>query len=266
MDSLQGYYSLIQYSEFPERIEYVNIGVCLFTAVLPHVLVKFSDSPRRAEKAFDVDLGTHFRLMKESIENRLRVEFSESWDRDSIDRFIAMRSGKVRLSPKLSILIDEPNAIIDDLYNRLVTEYPKRIRNESVKVKLKKNLQFMEVEALLERPEPVVLPQGLTIHAPYAYQNGAYNLICPISLRGEPNSAIQNAGRYALEGKWLYEFSKSQKQKKMIIVGDMDGQQEDFSTAIEDVMKENNIGFYRLGSISELAADIRKNAQIHISQ
>ena len=54
MSEAQGYFSLVQYSEIPERAEFVNIGVILFASALPHVLSKFSQRPRRAEKAFGV--------------------------------------------------------------------------------------------------------------------------------------------------------------------------------------------------------------------
>ncbi|WP_366664020.1 DUF3037 domain-containing protein, partial [Mesorhizobium sp.] len=42
----QGYFSLVQYSEFPERAEFVNIGVIVFAH--GSVFVKFSHRARRA--------------------------------------------------------------------------------------------------------------------------------------------------------------------------------------------------------------------------
>ncbi|MGL4491118.1 MAG: hypothetical protein ACRCU5_16890, partial [Rhizobiaceae bacterium] len=149
------------------------------------------------------------------------------------------------------------------LFKDLVWELPKVSRQERVGVKLRKALQFQGVEDLLDNPEVVVLPQGPTIKAPYGYQNGAYNLICAVSLREDPNIAIQNAGKYALEGKWLYDSTKNAEQKKLVIVGDLAGQKEEFSAAIEAVMAEHSVKFYRIERIDPLVKDIRDNNVLH---
>jgi Protein of unknown function (DUF3037) len=262
----QGYYSLIQYSEFPERVEYVNIGVCLFSASMPQILIKFSESPKRVEHAFGIDLGVHYNLMKDAISSRIKNEFGNFWDKRSLDRFIELRSGKVRLSRAFSVYVSSPSDTLSELFESLVIEKPTQIRRERIKTRLKRELQFQNVEELLEQPDPVVLPQGPTIRAPYAYQNGSYNLICPVSLRDSPDVAIREAGKYALEGHWLYESSREVAgsiAKKLVIVGDLTGQNDDFSAAVQDVMKRSNIGFYPIADLTPLADDIRRNIALH---
>lgn len=265
MESLQGYYSLIQYSEFPERIEYVNIGICLFSMSHPRVLVKFSDNPRKVAKMFNVDLGQHFELMKQSISSRILSEFSNDWSKTSIEKFVGMRSGKIRLSSSFSVLVSKPEETLERLFNSLVWEVPKVLRQERVGTKLRKAFQLGGVENLLVKPAVVVLPQGPIIKASYAYQNGGYNLICAISLKEDPNIAMQNAGKYALEGKWLYDSTSDATQKKLVIVGDLTDQREEFSAAIERVMDEHEVRFYRLASIEPLISDIRDNHSLHSS-
>ncbi|MCA9071459.1 MAG: DUF3037 domain-containing protein, partial [Planctomycetaceae bacterium] len=136
MRESQGYYSLVQYAEFPERAEYVNIGVVLFADARPYVFIKFSESARRAERAFNVHLGNHFRHLQASMKSRLRVEFGEGWNKESIEKFASMRSGKIRLSPLRSVLSREPEEVLDGLFERLVGDVPrmKRGRRPSSKV------------------------------------------------------------------------------------------------------------------------------------
>lgn len=259
MRSAQGYYSVIQYSEFPERGEFVNIGVILLSPVPPGVLLRFAKSSRRVERAFNVNLGAHFSNLKASLEERIMSEFGSRWDEDSFKTFISMRSGKVRLSPLRSIYVEDPVWVLEDLFAKLVSDIPNVRRGERVSTKLKSKLQFNGVENLLDRPEPIRLPQGVTINAPYGYQNGSYNLIDAVSLQGNPDQAIERASTFAIEGEWLYEATRAAEQKQLIMVGDIDGQQSPFVTALSDMLKKHHVKFFALNEIEPLVADIRKN-------
>jgi hypothetical protein len=261
--SEQGYYSLIQYSEHPERIEFVNVGVVLFSDAAPRVLVKFSENPRRVERVFGVNLGQHFRLLKESIESRIYGDFHKSWDRQSIDRFISLRSGKLRLSPPRAVHVIDARKVVDDLFERLVGEPEQKEREPRVSSKLKRRLSYIGVEGLLEKPKPIHLPQGVVIKAPYAYQNGSYNLIKAISLRQSPEQALQAAGKHAIEGRWLHEATQSSKPSKLIVVGDTEGQQDNFTRAVSEVMRDHNVSFFSMEKLEPLAHEIQRAASSH---
>ena len=261
MSEKQGYFSLIQYSEYPERNEFVNIGIVLFSNVVPHVLVKFSENPIRIRKAFGVHLGKHFDLLKQSLSDRIQSEFCSSWNKQLIDKFIGLRSGKIRLSAPKSVLSSDPRALIDDLFEQLVQPFNQREPIQKVQSKLKRRFSEMGVENLLQKPDPVSLPQGVVVRAQYAYQNGAYNMINAISLRDDPNEALKAAGKQAIEGRWLSEFNS--KPRKLIVVGDLEGQQSNFVHAIKEMMESHNVGFYPLSDIDPLANDIRKNVSNH---
>ncbi|WP_189343835.1 hypothetical protein, partial [Mesorhizobium sp. M8A.F.Ca.ET.218.01.1.1] len=62
--------------------------------------------------------------MKESMEDRLRHEFGSGWDREKIEKFVALRSGKVRLSPVRSVLVKDPEQLVSELFEKLVGEVP----------------------------------------------------------------------------------------------------------------------------------------------
>jgi len=260
--SEQGYYSLIQYSEHPERIEFVNVGVALFSHAAPRVLIKFSENPRRVERVFGVSLGQHFRLLKESVQNRIYSDFHRSWDRQSIDRFISLRSGKIRLSSPRAVHVVDPQQVIDQLFDRLVGEPEQKHREPRVSSKLKRRFSHIGIEGLLERPNPIRLPQGVVIKAPYAYQNGSYNLIKAMSLRQSPEQALEAAGKLAIEGRWLHEATQSQNPSKLIVVGDTEGQHDNFTRAVSDVMRDHNVSFFSMENLEPLAREIQ-NAASH---
>jgi hypothetical protein len=261
--SKQGYYSLIQFSEFPDRGEFVNIGVVLFSHAAPRVVVRFSESSRRAERVFGVSLGSRFNVLKDAIEKRIYADLSGEWNREKIERFISLRAGKVRLSPPRSVVVTDPFDAIEHLFGQLVVDVAPRKREPLASSRLKQRFESIGVEELLDKPEPVELPQGVVIKAPYAYQNGSYNLIKAVSLRDNQDHALEVAGRHAIEGKWLHASTRQSAPKRLVIVGDVQGQEPNFIAAVSDVMKEGNVAFYLMDDLERLAADIRQNAAIH---
>ena len=261
--SSQGYYSLLQYSEYPERIEFVNIGVVLFADVPPHSLVRFSKNARRVEQLFDVNLNQHFSLLKESMESRIATEFFDSWSREKVERFISVRAGKIRLSPLRSVAIKDHRETLNELFERLVGDESKSRRRPQARTKLKNQFERNGVFELLDQPDPVRLPQGVTIKAHYGYQNGSYNLINAVSLREDPDLALENASKYAIEGQWLSKLQSSDGTKRLIVVGDLDGQQHNFVSAVGQMMQEHDVDFYEMEHIAPLIDDIKKSTISH---
>ena len=130
---------------------------------------------------------------------------------------------------------------------------------QRIQTRLKREFELKGVEKLLEKPEPVSLPQGVTVKTPYAYQNGSYNMIDAISLRDDPNKVLEAASKQAIEGRWLSQIELDGGKKKLIVVGDVEDQQPNFISAIRDMMESHGVGFYTLSDIDPLADDIRKN-------
>lgn len=258
----QGYYSIVQYSEFPERGEFVNIGVLLFAGMHPHVSAQFSKSPRRIEKAFGINIGVHYQRLVEAFYDRLRMEFAGEWSKEKIERFISMRSGKIRLSPLRSNLVKDASSELLELFETFVSEPSQKKRTDSALVRFKHKISLYGLENFLDRPEPIELPQGTTIKAPYGYQNGRYNLIAPLSLREDPDSALKKASAQAIQGQWLYDQPAFSGGRKLIVVADMEGQDSAFVQALSQVMEDHHVGFYGMNDIEPLANDIRKNASL----
>lgn len=259
MREKQGYFSLIQYSEYPERAEFVNIGVVLFADVNPFVFSKFVERPSRIERVFRSRPGAHFRDISNSLKDRLALEFASGWSRESIDRFIDLRSGKVRLLPARSIFVENPKEVVKRLFDELVGELPQQTYGMRANTKLKEQLRLRGVEGLLQKPHPIVLPSGVEVKAPYGYQNGSYNLIKAISLDGGPDRALEKASPHMIEGRLLFDATRAAERKRLVIVGDVDELGSGFINMVADQMERHDVTFYRLDQIDPLVSDIRKN-------
>jgi hypothetical protein len=264
MHEAQGYFCLVQYSEFPERAEYVNIGVVVFASGPPHIFCKFSQRASRVERAFNIQLGNHFQHLKESMEDRLRHEFGGGWDRLRIDKFIAMRSGKIRLSPARSVLVNNADALVVELFDKLVGEVPHLPRGQRVSTKLAQAFRSSGVESLLVKPRPVHLSGGVKIEVPFAYQNGAFNLIDSVSLAGEPDKALSRVSPLLIEGDLLFRETALNNPSRLVVVGDCaETQNDDFLDLIEGQMAHHNVKFYTMSRIEPLVSDIRRNYALH---
>jgi hypothetical protein len=263
VNDAQGYYSLIQYAEYPERVEFVNVGVALFSRTHPHVLCMFARSSRRLDAAFRVHGLSFLKEAQESLQRRLYREFSRHWTLERIELFARQRMGKLRMLPPRSVVSEQPAETLKVIFGQLVDDKPRKVRREHVTTKLKHELVGYGVENLLERPLPVELPQGVTLRAPYAYQNSRYNFISGVSLTKDPDVALANASAQAIKGAWLWNDTGLERPSKLVVVADVDGQEDTFVKNVSDMMQDHKVGFYRLSDVAELAADIRKNYALH---
>src|SRR6185312_1194174 len=164
MSSKQGFYSIIQFSPFPDRFEFINIGVVLVAPERKFVGIRFSKGSRRVEKLFGKQKqGVYLASLKEAISNRLRIELSRDLSHSHFERFVESRANDIRFSKPLPMLINEPNADLDELFESLVGEAEIAQRGPKVVTKFRRELEAAGITHLLERPEPVSLPRyGIT--------------------------------------------------------------------------------------------------------
>ena len=259
---MNGQYAIIQYAENPERLEFVNIGVVIFVPAGRGVYAKFSDSPRRVNKAFGVNLGQHYSVLVESFASRICHDFSDWEHHSNLDRFIANRSGKVRLSPLRSMLVKDPEPALEKLFDRLVKEEEVHHKRKRVDYKLRSLFRFENVENLLDKPEKIQI-KNFSLKPDYGYQNGAYNYIKAVSLHGEPNEALHKISEYAIKGKLIASDEPLIEPKKLIVVGDSADQESSVVDDIGNVLQNHDVGFYPLENASPLLEDIRLNASLH---
>lgn len=268
MSGRQGFYSVVQYVPFPERFEFMNVGVVVLAPAINRVEVRFAPDYSRIAKIFGKFDRAQLKSALDSLARRLQHDFGVGyWSVDALHRFVEMRSGNVQMSSPLSILLDDdPAEISDRLLKEMVIARPKRLRASTATSQFKRHLANARVLDLVDTsPDPIVLPQGVQIRVPYGYQNGSYNLIDPIRLAGPVEEALKNASSRAIEGQWLAEHSAQSKPKRLVVVGDLSDQPERFASDLKDVMRNHEVRFYEMDDMDELIEDIRRHGPITVA-
>lgn len=265
MERSQGFYSVLQYSPEPARMEYVNIGVLLFCHARQFIDVKFSSSPRRVEKLFGKINHSHFKNQLEAFSGRIKREFRDNIEFALIERFSKLRAQQIRMNQILPVPVAEPRSELERLFKELVGEPERQSRRSPVKSKLKSIFQNAGVLDFLDQPEPIELPEkGIMVSAPYGYQNGSYNLIDPIRLDDEDHQeALQKVGQKRFEGEWLaahYSDRPRSEQKSLIVVADFEEQPDNFFRSVRDSLKDSGVTLYRMEGLGPLIKDIREHA------
>jgi len=255
----QGYYSIVQYSNQPERFEYINFGVVIFHRSFSKMQFRFSKSPREINRVFKISLGKHFEFLTESIESRLQNEFASETNSESFNKFIATRAGKVRLSELKPILVENIEDSLEYLFESLVAKEPPKLRKRRASSILSEKFKNKGIDQLLDKPMPYKLSTGPTIKADFGYQNGAYNFIQAISLSGTVDRAVKEVGGLNLEGKWLYDETQGPYQKKLNIVADAQGQPSEFVDAVKEIFDTPKVKLIFMDNINPLVQDIRES-------
>jgi len=261
MERRKGYYALIQYSPFPERHEFVNVGVLLCVPEEHFLQVKFTDSQHRIERLFGRQDINFIISQQKALENRLKIEKTQYLDVEALEKFARLRANTLRMTPLWPTSVDEPCAYLRALFEELVSEDLVKKRFPPIQSKLKNAFKEAGVLRYLAKPAPVALSDyGITVSAPFAYQNGHLNFIEPLRLDENPSEALKEAGKRAVEGGWL---AKAEPDKRLVVVGDFLHHQGKFYDAINEVMRDHHVRLYRLDDLQPLIQEIEQAAHDH---
>lgn len=261
-----GKYALVQFCPVPERMEFLNIGIVLIVPELGYVGVKFARSNARIDRVFGKQPVSYMDDVKVSFEHRLRHEFSGRIDEERIAVFAQRRANDIRISPILPVMVDNPAEDLESLFLELVGKEEPVSREPRILRKLKEAFAQHQVVNLLEEPDDIELPEyGLKIKAPYAYQNGCYNLVDGMRISENVADGLREVGKKAMEGNllWKHFESNAAERKRLIVVGDFSKQSNEFYHAVEEQMHSANMKLFRLDDLSPLLRDIESNALLH---
>lgn len=265
MNRDSGFYSLIQFSPLPERMEFLNVGVLLVVPELGFVKVRFLESHVRLDRFFRKPAGAFIDALKVGLPIRLELEF-ERHGIDGITSYASKRANDVRLTPLLPVAVAAPQETLDHLFDELVGRHTAKPRRLRIRTRLRNAFQQARILELVDdKPHRIELPEaGIEISAPFGYQNGAFNLIDGMSLSGDRKEATKEAGQRAFEGRALAKHYRGRlDQKRLVIVGDFLGQPTAFYDAVAEQLEESNVRLYRLDNLNPLVDDIKVNALRH---
>ncbi|GAK70372.1 hypothetical protein RRU01S_11_00250 [Agrobacterium rubi TR3 = NBRC 13261] len=258
MEALKLFYSIIQFSPFPDRFEYVNAGVAVFDVGNGEISFKIADDLSRVKKFFGEINATFLKRALHDFSERVKHHFARTGvSVSSVDNFNSKRADLFRLTPLNSVAGDRPAVIADKLFRDLVAwdVHPRKI--ERINTLLTSAFREAGVLQLLDkRPEPVHIEQyGVSIQADYGYQNGVYNLIDSARF-DTPSRGLAEAGKRVLEGKALREHLA----KRLIVVAEFGSQSDSFAENLREDFERVGAKLFRMDEVDELAEEIRRTA------
>jgi len=265
MERYQGKYALIQFCPVPERQEYLNIGLLLIVPEISFFGVRLARGQTRVDRVFGKQPKSYFEAIKESFQHRVVAELKRAPDGASLAEFARKRANDVRLSPLQAVMVSDPKADFERLFDELVGDEERASNEPRIRRKLREAFVANKVEQFLDRPDDIELPEyGMTVNVPYGYQNGVYNLIDGMRLPAGMANGLREAGKREIEGGLIWKhFKNAPVKKQLIVVGDFAQQSAGFYNAVAERFADSKIRLYRLDDMRPLFNDIVKNAQLH---
>ncbi|MGK9042765.1 DUF3037 domain-containing protein [Rhizobium sp. SA279] len=258
MEKMKLLYSIIQLSPFPERFEYINVGVAVFESKQGRVVVKLADDFSRVRKVFGDINATFLKYALHDFYQRIEFHFSRpEINRSWIDEFNSKRADIFRLTPLNAVAGESASVAAEKLFLDLVAWDARSKKVDRVNTLLTSAFREAGVLSLLDkRPNPVLIEQyGVNLQADYGYQNGVYNFIDAARF-DNPQRGLAEAGKRVLEGRALSETLGS----RLIVVGEFGDQPDRFVENLRHDFERAGAKLFRLEEVEALAEEIKKTA------
>lgn len=219
--SNRGYYSLVQYCPDRSRMESANVGVVLFCPELDFLQIKFAIGNDRLRRFFgspNFDAQS-IKSAKLAITNRFRADGASFRTIEDLEHFINTRANALVMTAARPIRVDNAREQLHKLFRELVVDAEHDRPARQAKKALDAVFKRPDLQSRLKFDQVVKVPIiGRELKAPYAYQNGALNLIKPQDFPANEASASDTAMRLAMEGNLLWKHSQQEVRTKLIVV------------------------------------------------
>lgn len=263
MPPTRGFFSIVQFCPDLERGECANVGVVLVVPKLQFVEVRFGNDNEAPKRRFGADAYDDARLTlsKRALEGRIRVE-GRTWTAgEDLERFARLEGNHLMLSKPRVILVEEPQAEIDDLYTRLVHVdgvHRSRVRRPDLKTLFEPRLRGVPIRKNVEVNVPVFGKMVM----PYAYQNGRLNLVKAEAFPHDEKAATMKATELAATGRLLYVHPEpSGKDRRLIVVGGFDGAaSHDMKEKVSVLLREHDARLVLEEELDAFVAEVRRDA------
>jgi hypothetical protein len=223
----------------------------------------------RISKLFGSQDWDFIEKQKGAIQHRIAAERESIRSIEDLTEYISRRANAIQLSVVRPVKIaTDPWQVLDDLFHRLVEEvkHPSKPRERRIDLQLRTLFNEKGITPLLQRSVAVDVPElRLSVHAPYAYKNGRFNLIEPVQFeRLSASTVFAKASKEAVEGQFVYEHKHPEYgPMSMIVVGKFGSNQKDDVRTVRTILEKHSVDLYTFDNLDPLVADIRQSAGEH---
>jgi hypothetical protein len=261
MAAMKGFFGVIQFCPDLDRGEYVNLGVVLAVPdrrILEIRMAEDNEGPKQrfGAEAFD---DARLALAKVGIAGRLREDFPNWASAEDLLRFGRKEGNNLMVSAPKTILVEDAVAEAQELFLRLVHVEPvRRKRLAAPNLTAVFEMRLMGVPLL--KDYKVEIPEYGSLKVPYAYQNGALNLIRPEAF--SESSAEEKGNDLAVKGHLIKKSSDAAgSPHRLIVVGGFDpAAPDELKRRIELILREHDTRLVREDKLDDFVEEIRREA------
>lgn len=221
MATTKGFYSIIQFVPDLDRAEGANVGIVLVVPELGYLEVSMApdnEAPKQRFRVTDID-EVRLNVAKEGIRARI-LRDGEAWKTPSdLIHFASCEGNHLTLLSPRTILTKDPAADLKRLFERLAHTEPRHHR--SLAKPTLDQLAYLKFSgAPLRENIEVKLPKFRPLKFPFAYKNGALNLILPEAFPLKAADAEKKASELAVRGHILHKHrNEAGEEQKLVVVG-----------------------------------------------
>ncbi len=270
MTGSEAYYSVIQYCPDRFRAEAVNVGVVLYDPHARCIRARVTANHSRVRKVFGTSGRAlqSLKLAKQALESRINASNSDVNSVDELRSFIATRANDLRMIEPRLVKVTNFDSDLERLYFNLVELESGLAVAETVEPaevlppKLGEVFYRLSAEHKIWNPGRVVVPvRKRRLEIPYAYQNGAVNLVKPLAFpigkRGETQAA-----NFAIDGDLIQRHPIDGKSHRLIIVSTQedDALAREVTDHVEPLFREYNVRLVRPAQAEDFAREVETQA------
>ena len=262
MTRTKGFFSIVQFCPDLDRGECANVGVVLVVPSMRFRKVLLSEDNEGPKQRFGRDAYDDVRLAIAKKALAGRIDQEREWGgTEDLATFAKKEGNHLLLSAPRVILVEDADAELSELFQRLVHVDPNRRRRQP-KPDLKSIFEPKLQGVPLLRDLEVEVPEYGKLDVPYAYRNGVLNLVRPEGFPLDVHSATAKANDLAVKGHLLFTHPDQYgKPRKLIVVGGFDASApEDLKHRIEFVLREHDARLVREDRLDDFVAEVKRDA------
>lgn len=263
----RGYYSLIQYCPDLGRLESANIGVLLFCPECNFLQAKTARDNARIIKFFG-SKGHDWRQInsfKRGIEERVVKESQGIQNLDDLRHFIALRANAIQITPPRTIKVYDPTEALEKLFLEFMGEPSRRKSTRGLQRQIQDRLVKAGLESKIETDITVSVPVfKKEVHVPFGYQNGAFNLLSPVTFEAKsPEASLNQACRYAVLGEYVNETEHPEYgPQQFCVVGQFRPKDRETRAGVQAIFEKHGVKLFRADRLNGLIHEIQIHGKV----